>query len=275
MSAVSLPARRAPPRLVCSETVATATLPYSRKQVDKCGRAVRDFVTAIRQQEIPPDDLTERIDQLERAIDVVEGFRAHHARPLAKVNAGLRYYVVKSGMGKPDVTQRLKRFATIVDKLQREPTMQLSKMEDIAGVRAVLEDQRQVDDIRTYLEKAPRWKIRRVRDYVKRPKVDGYRAIHLIVEKDGCYVEVQLRTPRQDTWAQSVEQDTRRLGAGLKFGSGPDDLRKYYQMVSEWFAMRENLEQPDEDFMAELAKLYAATRRYFPKGNGNAEGRTS
>ena len=41
------------------------------------------------------------------------------------------------------------------------------------------------------------------------------RLLPLVVEKDGRYVEIQLRTPWQDSWAQSVEQDTRRLRKGL------------------------------------------------------------
>jgi putative GTP pyrophosphokinase len=114
----------------------------------------------------------------------------------------------------------------------------------------------------------PRWTIRRVREYVEGrdpgPKSDGYRAVHVVVERDGRYIEVQLRTPLQDVWAQSVEQDTRRLGAGLKFGAGPVDLRDYYLMISQLFAMRERHENPEQRFMVELAKRFAATRAYFP-----------
>ena len=187
------------------------------------------------------------------------------------MNAGLRYYVKKVGVQQPEVTQRLKRFSTIVDKLQREPTMQLSTMEDIAGVRVILPTQSQVTAIRQDIERQARWTIRRVRDYVKGPpgpKDDGYRAVHVIVEKSGYYVEIQLRTPWQDAWAQSVEQDTRRLRAGLKFGTGPDDLRDYYRMVSELFAMREENSEPSQEFMEHLAKSYRATRRYFPEVDG-------
>jgi hypothetical protein len=74
-----------------------------------------------------------------------------------------------------------------------------------------------------------------------------------------------LRTPRQDAWAQSVEQDTRRLGAGLKFGAGPVDLRDYYVMISQFFAMQERAEDPEQEFMRELAKRFAAARVYFPE----------
>lgn len=55
----------------------------------------------------------------------------------------------------------------------------------------------------------------------------------------------------------------RRLREGLKFGVGPDDLRTYYRMISELFAMRELHVEPEQEFMEDLAKLYAATRRYF------------
>lgn len=85
-----------------------------------------------------------------------------------------------------------------------------------------------------------------------------------MVVKDGCCVEIQLRTPSQDNWAQSVERDTRRLSQGLKFGAGPDDLRGYYVMVSELFAMHDLGVQPEQEFMEDLAKAFTATRRYFP-----------
>jgi putative GTP pyrophosphokinase len=150
------------------------------------------------------------------------------------VNANLRYYVRKAG-AEPEVTQRLKRFSTIIHKLKREPTMNLTTMEDIGGVRAILPSQRQVFAVCNMLDKADRWTIRRRRFYIRGgdpgPKSDGYRAVHLVVAKDGCYVEIQLRTPYQDSWAQSVEQDTRRLRADLKFGAGPDELREYYLLV--------------------------------------------
>jgi len=254
----------------------TAMLEHSRKRIDRCGKAVRNF--SIAWNERRSEALTEfTSDELQAAIDVVEEFRAYHARPLGRVNAGLRYYIKQAGMRQPDVTQRLKRFSTIVHKLRREPTMALSKMEDIAGVRAILQNQQQADHVCTALMKARKWTIRRIRNYTEGgdpgPKADGYRALHVVVEKDGCYVEIQLRTPWQDRWAQSVEQDTRRLREELKFGSGPDDLRMYYQMVSELFAMRERHIEVDQDFMEDLAKLYSATRRYFPEPNGESKPR--
>ncbi|HTR73447.1 MAG TPA: RelA/SpoT domain-containing protein [Solirubrobacteraceae bacterium] len=228
---------------------------YSKRQITTAGRILRNLESST------PDELM-------MALQTIDDWRASHAQPLRKVNANLRYYARKVGVEAPEVTQRLKRFATIADKLRREPNMALSRMEDIGGVRVILPHQQQVDTIVLDLLAQPRWKIRRVREYIagRKPglKADGYRAVHVIVEKDGCYIEIQLRTPWQDAWAQSVEQDTRRLAAGLKFGAGPVDLRNYYVMISELLAMREADEDPTQEFMEELANRFAATRGYFP-----------
>jgi putative GTP pyrophosphokinase len=232
---------------------------YSKKQLRKGGRMLREFKRGSTEHSI--EELTE-------AVEIVEWWRAQHARALARTNAGLRYYIRKAG-GEVNVTQRLKRFSTIVDKLDRLPNMQLSTMEDIAGVRAVLPTQAAVDEVVRELRRQPRWNIRRVREYVADrypgPKADGYRAVHVVVERDGCFVEIQLRTPWQDVWAQSVEQDTRRLRAGLKFGAGPADLREYFRVIGEYLEAREHHVELPQELLDELSKLFAATRRYYPE----------
>jgi putative GTP pyrophosphokinase len=231
---------------------------YTKARLRRAGRLLRNVKKGKR---------TATSKEFWDALEAVEWWRAQHAKPLARVNAGLRYYVRKTG-AEVEVTQRLKRFATIVDKLLREPSMQLTTMEDIGGVRAILPRQQDVDEVVRDLIRQPRWKVRRLREYVAGrdpgPKSDGYRAVHVIVEKDGCHVEIQLRTPWQDAWAQSVEQDTRRLHAGLKFGSGPADLRQYYRVIAEYFELRERHEEPDQALLLELSNLFQVTRSYFP-----------
>lgn len=147
--------------------------------------------------------------------------------------------------------------------------MPLSTMEDIGGVRAILPTQAQVDIVVVELRRQRRWTVKRERHYVAGrdpgPKPDGYRAVHMVVEKDGCFIEIQLRTPWQDAWAQSVEEDTRRLKAGLKFGVGPADLREYHRVIAEYFEMREHHEEVGQDLLDELSKLFDATRRYYPE----------
>ncbi len=245
--------------------MATPAQGHSKTRIDKAGKALRDF---IGKRSLTDDELTAAVDSLR----IVDAFRSAHAKPLNRVNAGLRHYLRRAGVSAEITpTQRLKRMETVIDKLRREPTMALSRMEDIAGVRVVVPEQDQVYAISEMLTDAKNWEIRRVRDYVAEPKSDGYRAVHVVVRKDSCFVELQMRTLWQDAWAQSVEQDTRRLKAGLKFGQGPSDLREYYRMVSELFEMREQEINPDVGFMEALAKLYSRTRVYFPEADGENE----
>jgi putative GTP pyrophosphokinase len=135
----------------------------------------------------------------------------------------------------PKVTQRLKKFPTIIDKLLREPTMKLSRMADIGGVRTVLPDQAAANSVARQLRR--NWTIVQFRDYVAEPKSDGYRALHLINRNYGRRIEVQLRTRLQDAWANSVEIDERQVAPGLKFGAGPQTLRDFYVVLGELLAV--------------------------------------
>ncbi len=92
------------------------------------------------------------------------------------VSANLYRYVGEEG--EPIVAQRLKRVPTIAGKLLREPGMKLSRMEDVGGVRAVLPSQEAAYRVARQLKH--NWTITRSRDYVAEPKLDGYRALHLI-----------------------------------------------------------------------------------------------
>jgi ppGpp synthetase/RelA/SpoT-type nucleotidyltranferase len=233
---------------------------YTKGEVDRAGRRLR----AGRRGELPTGKLAkEDLD----AYFISEWWRRQHALPLAKVAANLRYYVNKFSEDRVEVSQRLKRYETVVDKLDRYEQMQLSRMEDIGGIRAVLPDQAAVDAILADLIRQPRWNIRRTREYIDGrtpgPKDDGYRAVHIIVVKDARFIEIQLRTWAQDRWAQAVEGDTRRLGERLKYGGGAEDLRKYYRMAAEFFAARENGLSVSDEFRREMSELYHATARYY------------
>jgi len=93
-------------------------LGLSKKQLNRRGRLTRDFMNAFRAGD---EDTWQAFDQADvfAAMDVVEAYRAAHAKPLRRVNAGLRYYVKKAGMSAPDVTQRPQ--AVLDDRRQAPP----------------------------------------------------------------------------------------------------------------------------------------------------------
>jgi hypothetical protein len=194
---------------------------------------------------------------------LVEGWREMHAAPLRATSASLRHYVrPRSAKASAHVfvTQRLKKFSTILDKLNRYPKMQLSRMEDVGGVRAILPSQDAADEVARRLRK--NWTVHRYRDYVRDPKRSGYRALHLIVVKKGVKIELQLRTAFQDLWANQVELDSRYLRVDFKSGKGSEAVHAYYVAMSEFFAMREASEEPPEKFMADLTSRYRLAKPY-------------
>lgn len=109
--------------------------------------------------------------------------------------------------------------------------MKLSRMADIGGVRAVLSNQEDAYEVAHQLRR--NWTITKFRDYVAEPKEDGYRALHLINRNRGRLIEIQLRTPNQDLWANFVESLSRTAIPDLKFGGGPPMIRQYLFELAE------------------------------------------
>jgi putative GTP pyrophosphokinase len=117
------------------------------------------------------------------------------------------------------LAQRLKRRITIVDKLSREPRMQLARMDDIAGCRLIFESVEALEEFRAQFHKAKfKHKLRHEPNkynYIQYPKESGYRGVHEIYEYNvnseggkafnGLYVEMQFRTQCQHAWATAVE----------------------------------------------------------------------
>lgn len=197
----------------------------SNSQVKKAGSTVRKFMRG---------EISD-YDRVNVALDVIYDFRAAHQLPMTKANNGLRSMIRTEG-AQIEVSQRLKRFATIIDKLEREPTLALNSMQDIGGVRAVLAD---IDEVRRVEAR-----LRRNRtpighsDYITNPRASGYRGVHLVVEYDGRAIEVQLRTRVMHEWAITVERLSARMGQNIK-QDGDNAVQSLMAIISEAMAIEE------------------------------------
>lgn len=173
------------------------------------------------------------------------------------------------------VSSRHKRMQAIVDKLQRFHHMRLSQMDDIAGCRVVVHDLKQIRIVQDALEKT--YEIHHVDDYVAGPKPIGYRALHVVLNlpetnvvmksgSDSTFVEVQIRTVRQNEWADRIEAATGTTGYDLKGGntnSLPEDLVEYVRVASDIRALADQDEPADTGLSKRLAALRDAVRPYF------------
>lgn len=220
----------------------------SSNQVKKAGRTLRSYMRG--------DDVSR--ESVAHAIDVVQRYRAAHQLPLTKANNGLRSMVRTEGC-RVEVSQRLKRFMTIIDKLEREPTLSLPTMQDIGGVRAVLDTVDEVRRVEARLRKNR--PILGYNDYITTPRTSGYRGVHVVVGYDDRAIEVQLRTRVMHDWAITVERISSRVGENLK-RDGDHAIQDLLAAVSRIMALEEQGLPVDSSHHEELDRLRKTAEPY-------------
>ena len=109
---------------------------------------------------------------------------------------------------------RLKKPMSILEKMKKkglEPTIENieNNLTDIAGIRVICSFPEDIYVVSELLTKQDDINVVCVKDYIRNPKPNGYRSLHLIVEvpiflseeKKPMKVEVQFRTIAMDFWA--------------------------------------------------------------------------
>lgn len=182
-------------------------------------------------------------------LEVIEEWRAAHRAVLNTFQAILRIRAKGTGV---KVAQRHKRKRTIFDKLERLPNMSLSRMDDVAGCRLIF---KRTKDLYAFRDKFHHARFNHKRrnaddpdkyDYIKSPKVTGYRGVHDVYEYDvnsevgksltGLYIEVQYRTLVQHAWATAVEVIGFITESQPKFQKGDKRFEHAMALASEILA---------------------------------------
>ena len=220
-----------------------------RKQIRKAASRLRHWWTDADDDEISREVL--------EAWVIVRDYRATFQRPLDKVTIQLRRFV-RYEVDEVIVAQRLKRMPTILAKLERQPTMDITRMQDIGGCRAVLPSAAKVEAVLNRMAK--HWPVERVYNYVAAPKPSGYRAVHVSVVRDGRLIEIQFRTPAQQSWAAAVERAGARLRVSVKDGQGPEPLLRFFRLLGDAMALEEAGSQVDDALVAEIESLERQVR---------------
>jgi len=208
----------------------------SKSSINRAGQALVDNIASV--------------EELERARDLANRWRACHAYPINTFQSTLRRKLSVYSSD-PIVAQRLKRMPTMIDKLKRYTSMQLTTMQDIGGVRAILGKVSDVYKLAGEYKSKSRFAHELINeyDYIQNPRdEDGYRSLHLIYkyrnsqhpEFDGLRLELQVRTKLQHTWATAVETMDTLLGQALKYRQGDKRWQDFFAITSSAFAYMEN-----------------------------------
>ena len=169
------------------------------------------------------------------------------------------------------IESRLKSIQSMMEKLSRKQyavSMQsaVENLTDIAGIRVICSYVQDVYTVARLLTSQDDVKLVELRDYIRQPKANGYRSLHLIVEipvflQDGRVmvpVEVQIRTIAMDFWA-SLEHSMRYKAQGLV----PPDICEELQEVGEDIAVLDHKMQAIHDRIeAVIAQELLAEKEY-------------
>lgn len=153
------------------------------------------------------------------------------------------------------IKSRLKSVPSIIEKLKRRDldlTVESieENLNDVAGIRVICSFVQDVYKLSEALLKQDDITLIEKKDYIKNPKPNGYRSLHLIIEvpiflekeKRHMKVEIQLRTIAMDCWATLEHQ--LRYKKGIVFSDDMQDAllncaKISMEMDSEMDTLRE------------------------------------
>jgi GTP pyrophosphokinase len=147
-----------------------------------------------------PDEYRQINQKLEATAKNREKIYAHFAIPLyPKLDElGIRYKMQK----------RVKSIYSIWNKMQAKK-VDFEDIYDIFAVRIVFEPKSNIDvkkqcwDIYSAITDLYKLRPDRIRDWVSRPKANGYQALHLtVMGPDGQWIEIQIRSSKMDEIAE-------------------------------------------------------------------------
>jgi ppGpp synthetase/RelA/SpoT-type nucleotidyltranferase len=201
-----------------------------------------------------------------KALTVLSNWRASHSYPMHVFKKRLKR--VSEKIDKNSLSaQRLKRVPSIIKKLNRryknnKATMKLTQMQDIAGCRVIMSNIKLARELyeESYIKGDLKHKKVNEKDYISKPKNDGYRSIHLVYrylsdkgkkEYNGLLVEIQIRSKLQHIWATAVETVGFFTGQAIKSNEGEKEWNDFFKLVSSAFAKMEKcpiiLGTPDDE----------------------------
>lgn len=203
-------------------------LTSSKSEVDRAGAALAS------NSETPAD------------LELIDNWRSAHNFPLNTFQATLR---AKAQRQEPGciVSQRIKRLSSITEKLRRFKSTRLSQMQDIGGCRAVMSEVGMVKKLAdVYRRGEIQMSLVSEKNYIERPKPDGYRGVHFVCKYSGrkkeyvdLKIEVQLRSANQHAWATAVETVGLFTHQALKSNKGHWQWLRFFACMGNAIAYKE------------------------------------
>jgi Region found in RelA / SpoT proteins len=193
----------------------------------------------------------EDVPSIKRAFEVAHCWRHQHMQPMLHYQRMLVGRIRRLHLD-GITASRAKSMASIRRKLGGTQ-LKLDRIQDLGGCRAIVKNSEQLQCLVKAFRSEMSNSIERENDYVTRPKADGYRSHHFILKHriensdfviNERYIEVQLRTRLQHSWATAVEAVGAFRNELLKHGNGSPDWLRLFSLMSQEIALVENTPLP-------------------------------
>lgn len=148
---------------------------------------------------------------------------------------------------------RLKSPQSIADKLSRKnltfsTETAMKTLMDIAGIRVVCHYIEDIYNVAELLTSQDDITLVKRKDYIKNPKPNGYRSLHIVInvpvflaeKKEIVPVEVQIRTIAMDFWA-SLEHQLKYKSDDGEYDSLYDELKSIADTIADTDIKMQNI----------------------------------
>lgn len=198
------------------------------------------------------------VDKYIQYTEAFDEYRKNHLVPLSKTTMELQQWLAQFGKDY-FIAQRLKRKPQILRKLRRF-SVRLSQLQDIGGTRVIVEQNKDVNDLVNFLKKrfesSKDLKVIRLTDYRGEGREDsGYRAYHVILERENYRMELQIRSKIQHYWAETIERTSIVYGHHLKELDGDPIVIQYFKLLSDLFFEIEAGRRPSAALRTKVEEL--------------------
>jgi ppGpp synthetase/RelA/SpoT-type nucleotidyltranferase len=220
----------------------------SKSRIDKAGQ----FLAKGEPQTL------EEIEHYDESENLFDDFRQKHLQPLTSTTVELQKWLKEAGTPYI-IVQRLKRKPQILRKLRRF-RVRLTQLQDIGGLRIIVDQNSDVDKLVDYIQRILKQlstvSIKKIVNYREKGRDDsGYRATHVILEREGVVLELQIRSRIQHYWAELIERTSVIYGHHLKEMDGDIAVITYFKELSNLFYEIESGRRPTAYQKYELEKL--------------------
>ncbi|APC41475.1 GTP pyrophosphokinase [Clostridium estertheticum] len=210
------------------------------------------FFEQIIDKAVSPSDMEGKIEEIEELIMI-------YSCAIKEVSTKLEildYEFKIKGKRNPIeyMKSRVKSPKSIMDKLTRKnlkPSIKVARenFNDIAGIRVVCSFVSDIYKVADMLKRQEDITLIEEKDYIKNPKPNGYRSLHMVLEipiffsdhVEPIRVEVQIRTIAMDFWASLEHKLYYKKGEGIAIHI-KNDLKDCADIIAATDIKMQNIE---------------------------------